>query len=55
MSRQLNSLDLVCNVSIRNTVGVHGVFEESLVWSMILQSILCTSIEEAYENRLAAL
>ena len=25
---------------IRNTVGVRGVFEESLVWSMILQPIL---------------
>ena len=36
-------------------VGVQGMFEESLVSSMILQPILCTSTEEACEDRLAAL
>ena len=37
---------------IWNTVGVHGVFGESLVWSMILQPILHTSTEEACEDGL---
>jgi len=31
----------------RNTVGVLGVFEQSLVWSMILQPKLHTSTLEA--------
>ena len=35
--------------------GVYGVFEESLVWSMILQQILHTSTEESCEDSLAAL
>ena len=37
------------------TVGMQWVFEGSLVWSMILQPILHTSTEEAYEDSLAAL
>jgi len=46
-----------CNYYARlmNTVGAQGGFEESLVWSMILQPILHTSTEEAREDRLAAL
>jgi len=34
---------------------MQGVFEESLVWSMILQPILHTSTEEACEDRFAVL
>jgi len=34
---------------------VHGVFEKSLVWSMIFQPVLHTSTEEACEDRFAAL
>jgi len=34
------------------TVEIQLVFEESLVWSMILQPILHTSTEEACEGRL---
>jgi len=40
---------------IRNTVGEQGMFEQSLVWSMILQPKLHTSTLEAYEDRIAAL
>ena len=54
-----NHLEMKCNFItqdcwIGNTVGVQGVSEESLVWSMILQPVLHTSIytEEACENRL---
>ena len=35
--------------------SVQVVFEESLIWSMILQPILHTSTEEACEDKLAAL
>ena len=34
---------------------MQGVFEESLVWSMILQPILHTATKEACEDRLTAL
>jgi len=46
-----NHLAMKCNyyARIRYTVDVRGVFEESLVWSMILQPILHS------EGRLAAL
>jgi len=35
-----------------NTAGVHGVFEQSLVWSTILQPTLHTCTEEACETEL---
>ena len=40
---------------IGNTVGVQGVFEESLVWSMVLQQYCIHLLRRACKDRLAAL
>ena len=50
-----NEMQLLHKIAVlEGTLGVHGVFEESLVWSVIHQPTLHTFTEEAYD-RLAAL